>query len=322
MAETKIIPSHWDLLIERIDNHLCVPFLGAGVNASREDYEGLPTCEEVCLRFIEKLLGLKCSDLKELVQVIPSYASLADYKELIKIELQNLARVALLFEFHTDSKHLMSLLKKSIPDEKRGPSKLLLTLANLPFKLILTTNYDRLMEKALEKKQRTYFRITQSIDGFDEIEKDYLTKKLAAFDDIILYKIHGSFNGNYLTLEKSDKQKVSRVIITEEDYIKFLSIIGKEDNGIPNIIIDKFKTSTLLFLGYSLADWDFRTLYKGLIEPLDIEDKLKSFAIQKDPSEFWVKFWEKKDVIIYNIDLNDFAIELNERYQRYLNEKD
>src|ERR1700692_3240622 len=36
----------------------------------------------------------------------------------------------------------------------------------------------------------------------------------------------------------------------------------------------------LLFLGYSLEDWDFRTLYRGLIEVLPEDDRRTAFAIQ------------------------------------------
>jgi hypothetical protein len=55
-----------------------------------------------------------------------------------------------------------------------------------------------------------------------------------------------------------------------------------------------------------------------LIETLSQHGQLKSFAIQKDPSDFWVKFWEDKGVVIYNVDLYEFAAELEKRYREYV----
>lgn len=77
--------------------------------------------------------------------------------------------------------------------------------------------------------------------------------------------------------------------------------------------------STLLFLGYSLEDWDFRTIFKGLIETLDRREQYRSFAIQEDPSSFWCEYWESKKVTIYNVDLYEFAQELAQRAQAYPN---
>ena len=82
----------------------------------------------------------------------------------------------------------------------------------------------------------------------------------------------------------------------------------------PEQIKAKLVYSSLLFLGYSLEDWDFRTLFEALIRDLPPHQRRISFAIQKDPSRFWVKYWEDKKVVIYNMDLYDFAGQLEARY--------
>jgi hypothetical protein len=43
----------------------------------------------------------------------------------------------------------MEVLRSILADEQCQPSPLLRTLASIPLKLIVTTNYDRLMERAL-----------------------------------------------------------------------------------------------------------------------------------------------------------------------------
>jgi hypothetical protein len=317
MTKTAISPLHWDLIVERIHKGFCVPFLGAGVNVSSEGYKGLPLGGEVALRLVEKLIGLENIDLKDLCEII-THRALVPYKDLTRIGLQNLARVALHVEFGTDPSYLITSLKTIIPDDECKPSPLLKTLARLPFQLIVTTNYDRLMEQALEDIQKPHKLIVQPIKGFDVAAQKDLQDELVQHTGLIVYKIHGTFPREEANAKKQDKDPFSRVIITEDDYIEFLTVVGIENMGVPNLIKEKMVDSTLLFLGYSLEDWDFRTIFKGLIESLPPRAQRKSFAIQKDPPDFWVEFWKRKNVEIYNVDLYEFAEALEQRYQTYI----
>ena len=72
----------------------------------------------------------------------------------------------------------------------------------------------------------------------------------------------------------------------------------------------------LLFVGYGLEDWDVRTIYNLLIEKAPRRSRNMSFAIQKAPTPFWARFWEKKGVTIYDIDLDEFAKQLEREYAR------
>jgi len=127
---------------------------------------------------------------------------------------------------------------------------------------------------------------------------------------LVVYKIHGSFSDPATPAG----QDPSDVVLTEEDYIQFLTVIGQPGAGVPNYVLSKLVHSRLLFLGYSLEDWDFRTLYKGLIETLPRDDRRTAFAIQWHPPKFWVDYWEGKQVIIYDYDVYCFAEELEARY--------
>lgn len=311
---TKIKPPHWKLIVERIYERRCVPFLGAGVNVSSGEYRGLPLAGEVSMRLIETLTGKRVKNLDELVQVNTD-ESLNEYKELTRTGLHDLARVALHVEFINDTPYLMKRLNDILSDDDREPSKLLNTLAQMPFELIVTTNYDQLMERALPVKPKV---VVQPINGFDADTENALRDELAAYKGTVVYKIHGTFKNE----GQRNHDGSSPVIITEEDYIKFLTSIGKSHGGIPVQIKSKLTYSTLLFLGYSLQDWDFRTIFKGLIESLEPHEKRKSFAIQKDPSEFWVDFWVDKGVQIYNVDLYEFAEQLEEKYKAYRTQQD
>src|SRR5262249_2567138 len=154
-----------------------------------------------------------------------------------------------------------------------------------PFQLIVTTNYDQLLERALRDSGRDPWVIVQPIEGFKSTDRRKLDEKLAEFEGDVVYKIHGSFSAAPGSPASSPAHWI---VITEEDYIKFLLTITRVKEGIPEQIVTKLKLSSLLFLGYSLEDWDFRTLYKGMIETLKERDRWTSFAIQRNPTPFWV----------------------------------
>jgi hypothetical protein len=287
----KITDDHWEVILDRIkdsgDVHKkgCVPFLGAAVNISRREprYDGLRLGAQVAL------------ELKKRTRFTGR-------------DPRNLARVALEFQVNRDRAGLIEELKKILPDAECEPSPLLNTLAALPFKLIVSTNYDRLMERALELHGHRYEPIVQPIEGFPNTSEttDWFTRLEGDKEVLLLYKIHGTFQEHGL----------SPLIVTEDDYIEFLTVAGVENIGCPRLIAKHLTPSTLLFLGYGLEDWDFRAIYKKLINSLHRYEIPQSFAIQKDPPAYLVKYWQKQkeNVEIYNVDLYDFAGELEKRY--------
>jgi hypothetical protein len=308
-----ITPRDWKTIVERLHEGQCVPFLGAGVNAGGGDYRGLPLGAHVALQLANDLVTSEVSNIDELVRVEVLNDALNQYPQLLRLELQNLASVAFHLTRAVDEPHVRELVQGILAEDDRDPSKLLKTLAELEnLRLIVTTNYDLLMEKALAGAGREYVKVVQPVGGFDPLdlaEKDLELATAKAEGTLILYKIHGSFpDGAGSTPE--------RIILTDEDYIEFLTVVANDQIGIPPAIKSEMTTATLLFLGYSLEDWDFRTLFKGTIEKLERYEKFKSFAIQLNPAKFWVDFWEKeKKVVVYDMDLRAFAESLEEKYR-------
>ncbi|GIK41603.1 MAG: hypothetical protein BroJett011_54360 [Chloroflexota bacterium] len=291
MANSKIDPLQMEMIVERIRVGRCVPFLGAAANISNlaRGYAGLKLGSDVARELASQMNGGG--------------------------ESANLARIALQYEVRTDRSFLVRKLKMALPDQNCEPSPLLKTLARLPFQLIVTTNYDRLLEEAL--KGQAFESIVQPAQGFEDTPatRGWL-ERLEAYDGLILYKIHGTFLGKAPPDPDQEDEELSPLIITEDDYIQYLSVVGKETEmiGIPNLIKKKITPSTLLFLGYSLEDWDFRTIYKVLIEPLPKHHRRKSLAIQNKPALAWQKFWAERGVEIWDVDVYDFAEQLEECY--------
>lgn len=491
--KSKITEVQWRLIVKRIRQGQCIPFLGAGVNRGGTDDENLPLGSELALKLLQRITGVMSANLsdlgsairwhsledyrqrtsdaldklrqmvaeaagkefdqnefeKVLKDILPDQgdlwlahlihtSKLKSYEELTRVALQDLARVSLRYRWETDETDFISNLQELIPDTVRRPSKLLMLLASLPFNLLVTTNFDRLMERAMELLQvtdvvrparllarlgsdgdhlSTFLRsqfpeelrksleafdadsaerdalqpllkrtveelnhllqdqslhylgevslgeegratlagfrplaeaeakvgvkpetyldvrrsrhlleavypealkphrpsevIVQPIRGFQGEEVGWTTNRLAELamrNGVTLFKLHGTFPHGELDPKR-------RPVITEEDYIEFLTYMGGD--GINRLITSKIKDSTLLFLGYGLEDWNFRVLFKGLVEDMLPSQQRKSFAIQKKPSAFWVKYWDKKGITIYDMDLTEFAEQLEHYYKLY-----
>ena len=54
------------------------------------------------------------------------------------------------------------------------------------------------------------------------------------------------------------------LVLTEYDYLDFLAAISSNKKLLPPRIQKAFTDSSLLFLGYRIADWDFHVLFRIL----------------------------------------------------------
>ena len=105
-------------------------------------------------------------------------------------------------------------------------------------------------------------------------------------------------------------EKPRSMVITQTDYIHYLANLNDPDRGMPEFfrktVIPDFN---LLFLGYSLEDWDFRVIWEGVLANYrDAAVDLKSYALLKNPSDFQREFWMERKVKLIDVDLTEFAI--------------
>ena len=123
------------LVAEAVSKGECVLFLGAGVHApppshSRFEYpaEDRPPIGSSLSRSLAASLNLAERHPKE--------------------NPANLQRVSLFYEIERSRHQLIDAVKEAVHTGKK-PSPMLRALAELDFPLIITTNYDHLLEKAL-----------------------------------------------------------------------------------------------------------------------------------------------------------------------------
>jgi SIR2-like domain len=183
--------------------------------------------------------------------------------------------------------------------------------------LIVTTNYDDLIERALTARGRT-FHVVQWTDNPkiagsvvwwrpNATKAEHYQPKLLPLkpgEETIVYKMHG-------TVDRHNSD-YSRFLITEENYIDFLARMTNQ-GAIPATFKHYFQQTSFLFLGYGLADWNLRVLLRnvrgGGRGPAMIvaKSQLRSWAVQRQPSWLESALWEKRAVDIYDVDLNAFV---------------
>lgn len=180
--------------------------------------------------------------------------------------------------------------------------------------LIITTNYDDMLERAFQVAKIPYHLVVTAIEDCQVKYQEPDSKDLHIVDPqmlkislrqaSIIYKMHGSICRN-------DAQPDSQFVVTEEDYVAFLGKVL-----VPPAISALFMTRRFLFLGYSLRDWNFRVMLSHHLQ--DAGRLKKSWAIQSAPNQIEKKLWEKKNVEIFDLDLLDFSQQLIEEIEPLL----
>jgi NAD-dependent SIR2 family protein deacetylase len=231
----------------------------------------------------------------------------------------NLALVASYYAEVQSSRRALCSSLSEIFRAKASPGQIHYALAKVERPLlIVTTNYDRLIEQALEENGRRPQIVTDRGDeqkvwvgDFDADPHEVPSKNLkAAIDESrpIVFKMHGSVHP---TNENSDS-----FLITEQDYVNYL---GRRSGFLPADLVRQMWGKSFLFLGYSLADWNVRVLLhkiwnspagRGGRAGEGEEEAGRSWAIRTRPSQAESRIWEKHRVNDYDVDLLVFANEL------------
>ena len=190
--------------------------------------------------------------------------------------------------------------------------------------LIVTTNYDDLIERALDERNdqlganpRPYDVVihTTEVGSGDrllwwphgaaeprEVNPNKLDIQLE--ERTVIYKMHGAV----------DRRQPSRdqYVITEDDYIDFLARMTK-NKAIPAIFAEAFQSRHFLFLGYGLNDWNLRVVLNRIEKDLRRPKGIKSWAIQYRPKALETRFWQERGVEVYDQLLEEFVARITSR---------
>jgi hypothetical protein len=163
----------WELILGRIRNERCVPFLGAGASLGFDGEVGLPSGGQ-----LSKLIADKCRYPGD--------------------DPHDFLRVAQYCRMKYDADFLHRFIAQQLLNGA-NPSRVHRVLAKLPVRYVLTTNFDQLMEDAFRKVGKQPRAFSYEIGGRREDVPPGTTQ------EPIVYKLHGSLDKLHTLVATEDR---------------------------------------------------------------------------------------------------------------------
>jgi hypothetical protein len=248
----------WKALAQSVKSGQCTPFLGAGASTPT-----VPTAPELALEFA-KAYRYPLDDPQDLAHVLQYIALLSGDPSFPKQQILQRIRECGRPEFNGNEPHH--------------------ALAALRMPIYLTTNYDDFMISALKAQQRDcrrdFSRWRQDLAAHPGIWHSEPSYKPTP-DQPLVYHLHGCD-----LLPES-------LVATEDDYLEYLYNIGRSASMtrtvdrnweiIPPAIMKAISANCLLFIGYKLADWNFRVIFRWLVLSLRRSQSRLKVGVQLPP---------------------------------------
>jgi hypothetical protein len=312
-----LMASHFKIVASALLKGNVAPFLGAGVNlwAGRELPQRPPSAAE----------------LARLLAEYPDWS----------FDALDLVRASQYFEIVFGSGPLYRELRR-VFNRSYEPTPVHELVARLPgwlraaqaqAPLMITTNYDQVLERALCSADEEFDQIVYVANRLDkhfghfrhlkwrrknrshrEIEPDsgqlilrsneYYDEDLEAGRYPVLVKIHGAVDAS---------AEYDSYVITEDDYIEYLAH-ADASTLLPAFVGKRLRDCHILFLGYGLRDWNLRVLLRRIWGNRTLT--WKSWAIQKDCEELDNLFWRRHDVDLIKAGLEEYTEQLREQLER------
>ena len=209
--------------------------------------------------------GTVILDWEGLGRAVASYITNYDYTNAID--------ALSLFETEFSRTKLIEVIAKELKISFMKPGKAHRAFCALNFEAICTTNFDFLIEQAL----------TESATPFSTIVSE-ARLPINIQEKTKVIKMHGDFN------------HPEHMVITEDDYDCFLD----KNKILATYISNMFITKTLLLVGYSLDDYDIRTLWKMIGSRLG---KLHSpaYVVLVGANPLEISKFERRNIKVINL---------------------
>jgi hypothetical protein len=281
----------WDLLLRRIKAGKCTPFLGAGACVGT-----LPLGSKIAQEWAQKhQYPLEdSSDLARVAQFLAvQYDPMFPKEEILEEWFKNVTSP----DF-------------TEPDEPHR------VLADLPLPVYMTTNYDDFMVQALRSRNKDP---RQELCRWNKYVKDQPSIFEPGFSPTpanpVVFHLHGH------------REVPESLVLAEDDYLDFLVNITRDQTLLPHRIQRALTGTSLLFIGYRLADWTFRVLFRGLITSTEGSLRRISVTVQLPPhapgltqqraQEYLDKYFNKIEVRVYWGTCREFSSELRKRWEDF-----
>jgi hypothetical protein len=320
------LEAHYKTVLRELLEGRVVPFIGAGVNLC-----GRPRDPDDATRFVPWQGKFLPSGFELTEYLVKAY----NYP---KDEPLDLLRVSQFVAVTSGTGPLYEDLRRVLVKGDFPISAVHRFLAGLPaarratgitpsdpesaYPLIITTNYDDVMERAFDALGEPYDLVFYAAQGEDKgkflhrapgadarpipkpnsyrFKVDGGTCMLLERRPVIL-KIHGAI----------DRQVPDRdsYVITEDDYIDYLTLPALT-TLLPLPLPERLNRCHFLFLGYSLADWNMRAFFRRIWK--DKKLTWKSWAVEIRDRPIDQMFWNERNVDVVVSSLEDYFADQEE----------
>jgi hypothetical protein len=238
-------------------------------------------------------------------------------------DADNLERVAQFVAIRRDQaaakEYIERLLARARPPDFSCENEPHRVLAELPFPIYLTSNYDDFLTQALRRKPEKNPRplLCRWNEKVPKDEPIYDTKgEKPTVANPIVFHYFG----------RSDYPE--SLVLTEDDQYEFLTSLSRDGEELTNIRVNAAIGSTsLLFIGYTLRDRDFLLLFRTLASFIR-QSTRTHVAVQLEPSavpgidpehalEYLSSYFKCFNIEIYWGDSKQFAAELWARWKAF-----
>ncbi|WP_344647886.1 SIR2 family protein [Cryptosporangium japonicum] len=279
----------WERLVEQLREGECIPFIGAGACAG-----SLPTGSALAARYADEY-EYPFADRHDLARVT-EYAA---YKVGDAVDLKR--RVA----------RDLAAYRSPDFDDLDTPHGL---LARYPIPLFLTTNYDTFMTEALDRRSKA---ATTTVCTWHRESAGRAADPRP--DTPVVFHLHGAIT------------EPASMVLTQHDYARFLLALAVDQGFdkkalVPTKIRPFLTHRPLLFIGYSLRDWSFQVLWRGLTQLFGREEQRRHISIQlvdglhddspdthRRAQSFLEHQHEKQQISVFWGSTSEFCRELNRR---------
>lgn len=288
----------WDRLVEQLREGDCTPFLGAGASMP-----ALPTGAELGRTWAERYdypFG-DGSDLPDVMQ----------YVSVIEGDPVTVKR-----------RVCRDLAERGDPDfaDPHEPHAL---LARLPIPVFLTTNYDDFMTKALHRAGKK--PLVALCPWYRGADADPETALPAGYqprrEEPLVYHLHGSL------------KHPASLVLAEQDYVEFLINLAKDIGEdarrvVPHQVLLAMTRQPLLFIGYSLRDFSFRTLFHGFVGAVPDVQRRRHVSVQLRPGpgiddaaarqraeDYLTRYFGQLNISVFWGSAREFCAELTRRLE-------
>jgi hypothetical protein len=290
----------WERTVYEIAKGQCAPFIGAGASADH-----LPVAKDLAAA-LAKQYNFPFADRTDLAQV-SQFAAVTDGSGLfVKQRLIDA---------------MFAAVQRPDFSARDQPHAL---LAELGLPIYLTTNYDDFMYEALAARGLSPQR---AICPWYTSDRSEIEQATALFRQDGGYNPDGSrpivyhLHGHYSVPES--------LVVTEDDYVEFLVRVSADSNLLPYVIREALAKKMLLFVGYRLADWTFRVIFRGLVYNRPRHSRHLHVSVQLPPQaespaderplriqEYMDKYFGQQDICICWKTARDFSEELRRRWEQ------